>query len=366
MWHLLYENSIRTSIRSGNALGWLAEHRHGIGDRPDTWATASVYLFRHALRRCVAKWVREHALNTLGRRPTKTGDDVIRTFGDTWLLAPNDLSAGLQLTQLLLNPIARAASKTSEDPDEPAIAPDVSCSTVLYGPPGTSKTTLASALAGALGWDYVELHASHFVRDGLQNVQRTADRLFELVGELDRAVVLFDEIDELVRDRDGGGTESLQRFLTTSMLPKLASLWKARRIVYIVATNHINRFDDAIKRAERFDALIMVPPPSLPKKLSELGLSDKSVSLENVNRALEAASKDGSADVLYKLALLRFDELADVRRKLEDVADASDEARLRKVLGNLGSDGHLSPDAATNLLTGYRSQRRDARMTLVP
>ena len=39
--------------------------------------------------------------------------------------------------------------------------------------------------------------------DGLPNVQRTANQIFERLVELDRTVVLFDEIDELVRAREG-------------------------------------------------------------------------------------------------------------------------------------------------------------------
>jgi SpoVK/Ycf46/Vps4 family AAA+-type ATPase len=87
--------------------------------------------------------------------------------------------------------------------------------------------------------------------------------------ELDHTVVLFDEIDELVRERDME-KDAFGRFLTTSMLPKLAELWEARKILYFVATNHINYFDSAIIRSHRFDALILVSPPSFDAKIREL------------------------------------------------------------------------------------------------
>ena len=54
------------------------------------------------------------------------------------------------------------------------------------------------------------------------------------------------------------------------MLPKLAELWEARKILYFVATNHINYFDSAIIRSHRFDALILVSPPSFRSKIEEL------------------------------------------------------------------------------------------------
>jgi hypothetical protein len=40
-------------------------------------------------------------------------------------------------------------------------------------------------------WSYIELHASHFVAQGLPNVQKTADELFQQVMELNHR--LFDQ-----------------------------------------------------------------------------------------------------------------------------------------------------------------------------
>jgi SpoVK/Ycf46/Vps4 family AAA+-type ATPase len=87
--------------------------------------------------------------------------------------------------------------------------------------------------------------------------------------ELDHTVVLFDEIDELVRERKDSA-DAFGRFLTTSMLPKLAFLWKIRKVIYFVNTNYLEYFDTAITRDERFDALIFVPPPSFKKKMARI------------------------------------------------------------------------------------------------
>jgi len=129
------------------------------------------------------------------------------------------------------------------------------------------------ALAGVIGWDYFELHASHFVADGLPNVQRKADEIFTRLMEIDRAIVLFDEIDELVREREKnreGESDTFGRFLTTSMLPKLAELWDNRKIMCFVAYNHIGLFDRAIARSQRFDAVIFVSPPAFEIKINKL------------------------------------------------------------------------------------------------
>jgi hypothetical protein len=172
----------------------------------------------------------------------------------------------------------------------------------------------------------VELHPSHFVAGGLPNVQRTADEIFTKLMELDRCVVLFDEIDELMRERETE-PDAFGRFLTTSMLPKLAELWKEQRIIYFVATNHIGLFDRALTRSQRFDALIVVPPPAFAIKKKRLlhlletlapdVMVEMRITASDAKRELDSMprSPDGSLGELHdehllaKFILLRWDQL---------------------------------------------------------
>ena len=64
---------------------------------------------------------------------------------------------------------------------KPAIKESAARSAILFGPPVTGKTSLVSAIAAAIVWDYVELHPSHFVAEGLPEVQHTADRIFRTI-----------------------------------------------------------------------------------------------------------------------------------------------------------------------------------------
>jgi SpoVK/Ycf46/Vps4 family AAA+-type ATPase len=89
-----------------------------------------------------------------------------------------------------------------------------------------------------------------------------------MLSAVERVVVLLDEFDEMVRDR-GTAADVLSRFLTTGMLPKLATISKNRRIVFIVATNYINNFDLAISRQGRFDLILQVMPPRFDEKLKK-------------------------------------------------------------------------------------------------
>jgi hypothetical protein len=211
------------------------------------------------------------------------------------------------------------------DPDAAVIGRDDARSAVLFGPPGTGKTSIVEALAGAIGWQYIEVLASDFLRDGVDGVPARADRIFELLMQLDRCVVLFDEIDELIQDRSREGSDPFGRFLTTSMLPKLAKLWKQRRVMFFVATNHVSRADAAITRTSRFDARIFVAPPGLEVKraLLEAAFGDDAPKFEDddVRRALDhddEARKSVSPEehALAVLPLLRYDQVPELIRRL--------------------------------------------------
>lgn len=333
-----YAESVQVVVDGvGKKVIWSSGHRTN-NIHPESWATASVFAYAQGLRRLLGVWTREEALTVLPRRTPyssqKSAMEALNQRTKTWT-STNQLTD--QLKSMFVNP---AASKTFDklEPDNLPIDEDSARSAILYGPPGASKTTIVRALAGVIGWDYVELHASHFVSDGLPNVQRKADEIFSALMELDHAIVLFDEIDELVREREGE-SDAFGRFLTTSMLPKLAELWKSRKIMYFVASNHISYFDRAITRSERFDAVIFVSPPSFEAKTGEL----RRLFSERHGRSIEFAFSKSDIDaafpafsgnedfkdlakkallpenMLAKFALMRWDELAELGQLLNEI-----------------------------------------------
>jgi hypothetical protein len=178
-------------------------------------------------------------------------------------------------------------------------------------------------------------------------VQQTADGIFGRLMEVDHAVILFDEIDELVREREQE-PDQFGRFLTTSMLPRLAELWKARKVIYFVATNHIEFFDRAITRSERFDAVVYLSPPTFEaKKIEILWILNEEYSIntkfdsainqrtiadklpylacESMKTLPENDRKAKSNDpippenVLSKFALVRWDELNEIALRVADL-----------------------------------------------
>jgi ATPase family protein associated with various cellular activities (AAA) len=355
-------------------IGWSSGHRIDEDRRePEGWATASVFAYAQALRRLLGVWTRDEAITGLNRVSaflTAEAGEKIDERGASWSqsLLP---SVGEQLVTLFVNPVLMLEDVERSEPDNQPIKTSHARSAILFGPPGTSKTTLARAVAGAIGWQYVELHASHFVAGGLPEVQRTADQLFQRLMELDHTVVLFDEIDELVREREKE-PDAFGRFLTTSMLPKLAELWDQRKVIYFVATNHIEYFDRAVTRAQRFDVLIFVGSSSYKRKvkrLQELFLTKHGAKIKlnvpaaEITAALtrldctdhekafedyETEKKDPlpNDNVLAKFILLRWDQLDELAFLLNKaISDGAGEisfsAEQCKAALNEMSDGNL-------------------------
>jgi hypothetical protein len=307
-------------LAGGAAVGWVSGH-HPHRTEPEGWATASVFSFIQRFRRLLGAYTREVAADELGVRAPKCispeeARHRLSERGRTWT-GGKAWSAGEQIAALFLHPVSAAKVPAETiDPDRSLIGDDQARSAILFGPPGTSKTTLAESLAGAIGWDFVEIHASRFLAEGMDMVPRSADAIFARLMELDTCVVLFDEIDELLRDRQGQDADPFGRFLTTSMLPKVATLWEQGRILFFVATNDIAGADPAIKRSQRFDSAIFVAPPSFEVKTARLSGLLPGVDLSFVS---EAAVEDAleNDDALGYFALLRFDqmnELADALR----------------------------------------------------
>jgi hypothetical protein len=140
-------------------------------------------------------------------------------------------------------------------------------SVLLFGPPGTAKTTIVQAVADALGWPVVFLKPGVFIARGLEAIEAEAQSVFGRLQELRRAVVIFDECDELFRDRSPGKESeqirNISAFVTASMLPKLQDLHDKGRVLFFICTNHIATMDPAVLRGGRIDHRIGVGPADL-------------------------------------------------------------------------------------------------------
>jgi SpoVK/Ycf46/Vps4 family AAA+-type ATPase len=226
---------------------------------------------------------------------------------------------------------------------------------IFFGPPGTSKTELTQSIASFLQWPRLTVDPSHFVRHGLDKVQAEADKLFKMFAVAERIVILLDEFDEMVRERNTA-TEVLSRFLTTSMLPRLATITKHRRCVFIVATNHIEQFDLAISRPGRFDFIVPILCPTTDAKLKHW---------PQVAKRLSELRVDLSGEVAAHLAALTYLEFKALAPRLEVVDNGGDAVKL---INHAFKNGTLSSpvDPKTPNETWLDATQKQTRKTRIP
>jgi ATPase family protein associated with various cellular activities (AAA) len=253
-----------TGWNSGGSLDTLQQ------EQPESWATGVVHMFLWELVDVLSRHIQKSILTKYGasRRETRPRLTDILDI-KVWL------DSSYPTVQDTLRTTIVAAYATADADTLRAATPSAgSVSALLFGPPGTSKTEIARALAAELNWPFVQIDPSHFLQSTFQNIYVRAEEIFEDVTDLAGVVILFDELDALVQKRDpaGGRLDTESTFLTTYMLPKLARLHDLRRVVFVMAANFQENFDDAIKRAGRFDLLLCVGPPSLEAKCERIHL----------------------------------------------------------------------------------------------
>jgi DNA polymerase III delta prime subunit len=132
----------------------------------------------------------------------------------------------------------------------------------LFGPPGTGKTTIASSIAKVLGWSFIRIEPSAFVKDGMDKFAQRVGYVFDCLKHLEKTVILFDEMDEYIKKRTVETNEDskssypdfFNRLSTNIFLTEIDKLYKYNKnVIYIIATNNINDIDEAITRPDRID-----------------------------------------------------------------------------------------------------------------
>jgi SpoVK/Ycf46/Vps4 family AAA+-type ATPase len=131
---------------------------------------------------------------------------------------------------------------------------------VMFGPPGTGKTSFAKGIASRLGWPFVELFPSRLGADSSGGLATALRDAFEKIAELDNVVVFIDEVEEIA-SRRAGGALSAANGVTNEMLKLIPRFREQEGRLLVCATNSIRDLDSAFLRHGRFDYVLPVGPP---------------------------------------------------------------------------------------------------------
>ncbi|KAH7831447.1 putative CDC48 family AAA ATPase [Monocercomonoides exilis] len=163
---------------------------------------------------------------------------------------------------------------------------------LLYGPPGTAKTTLVKATAHALSATFITLSCatvySCYVGDAEQIIRDTFRRAL-----LSRPCLLFmDEIEAMVGKRGGDydGNGVRDRILTT-LLNEMDGIERLDGVLVMAATNRLDLLDSALLRPGRFDLQMEVPLPNESERMEIF-----EVYLRRMKDAVKIKGKESSED----------------------------------------------------------------------
>lgn len=155
---------------------------------------------------------------------------------------------------------------------------------LLHGPPGTGKTYITEALAGKLGYNFIDVTPSDLTSSLVGQAADNVADLFEVARENQPCLVFIDEIDAVASARSGGAQKTQsERQMVNQLLEELTEI-QSEDVVVVGATNLLSEVDDAIKRSGRFDERIEVPPPDATAReaILRVHLRDRPVLTEEI------------------------------------------------------------------------------------
>ncbi|CAM9726730.1 unnamed protein product [Chrysoparadoxa australica] len=155
---------------------------------------------------------------------------------------------------------------------------------LMYGAPGTGKTSLANAAASEADATFFQVLPSSVLSKYQGESERALERVFMEAKAAAPSVIFLDEVDALASSRDT--SDDLQgRRLLAELLLQMTALQPRDRVTVLGATNRADFVDEALLR--RFHSKILVEEPTKAERVQLLGHFLMGVKHSLEQRALE-------------------------------------------------------------------------------
>ena len=200
---------------------------------------------------------------------------------------------------------------------------------LVYGPPGCGKTLIARALATESGANMILVKGPELLSKWVGESEKGIREIFRKAKAASPCVVIFDELDSLVRSKsgEGGVSETVLSQLLTEIEEGISS-----RVVVVGITNRPDVLDNSLLRTGRLDLVLYVSPPDERGRLEIIKILtakmplDKDVKLQEIAVATQNYSGADLAALCRETAIHAMRKNS-VKISSKDFADSLKQVR---------------------------------------
>jgi transitional endoplasmic reticulum ATPase len=136
---------------------------------------------------------------------------------------------------------------------------------LMWGPPGTGKTTLAQALATEINGTLREIRTPEILSKWVGDSEKKVKRIFaEARAYREPTVLFFDEFDAVISyiGRPDNSADQMHNSIAGIFKQEMNTLVEDNpKVIVVATTNFPERVDDSLTRSGRFDVKLSVPLP---------------------------------------------------------------------------------------------------------
>ncbi len=194
---------------------------------------------------------------------------------------------------------------------------------LLFGPPGTGKTMLMTALAKEMEVGFYYVKASDLLNQYIGESEKNVAKIFDTARKNSPSVLFFDEIDALAAVRSTSSHEAGRKLLNT-ILVEMDGLQSESNVLVVGATNAPHILDKAILRPGRLDKIIYMhlPDEKARKKIFKVHTRevplDKNINFDKLAKITERFSGADIKNICQEATRLAFNE-ANISNEIEPV-----------------------------------------------